>query len=193
MRSFAVPAALRTFASTARGCWAVTGEIRATVATTPAAHRDLRLDLVTIGSFKTQYDRFKSALSPYQSRWLWHPQAERLDHLSNPREAGALILGRLVALDLLGLQPYPISQAFLRHSRCDAGADQRLRQVLHGFKDEFFALAHLEAVVGVDLLLQFPQLALRSIALGLTDPGRDVRRAFLPGEIGQGFLQATRL
>jgi hypothetical protein len=46
MASFAVPAVLRTFTSTARGCCAAIVEIRVIVAMTPAAHKALVLDVV---------------------------------------------------------------------------------------------------------------------------------------------------
>src|SRR5512135_2269773 len=86
MASFAVPAVLRTFASTGRGCWAVTVEIRASaqgaaqtfksfrnraapgwreflerVAMTPAPQRALMLNVVKRQSFHMQYDRFQSS------------------------------------------------------------------------------------------------------------------------------------
>ena len=86
-----------------------------------------------------------------------------------------------------------MSQAFLRHSRRNAGADEGLWQILHGFKDEFLALSPGEATIGGDLFLQFLQLAPGGGVLGLPEPGRNVRWALLAGEFGEGFRETPGL
>jgi len=51
----------------------------------------------------------------------------------------------------------------------------------------------MQALIGLDLLLQFLQLTLGGVALGLPEPGRSIRRAFLPGEFAEGFLETPGL
>ena len=90
------------------------------------------------------------ANQPYRFR---HPQFERPDDFQNAGKAGALVLGGFVALHLLRLDPQSAREAFLRHSRSDARADEGFRQILDCFQNHFLAPANVEPLIGINLLL----------------------------------------
>jgi hypothetical protein len=113
-------------------------------------------------------------------------------HFQNAGKAGAPILGRLVALHLLRLDPKAARQALLRHSRRYACSDQGFGQILDAFENHSFAPAGVEPLVGFNLLSQFLDLTPSRLALGIPQSSADVRRARLTGQLGDCVLKPQK-
>src|ERR1019366_6549232 len=128
-----------------------------------------------------------------QSHRSGHAQPKCLHDLQNACEAGALVLGRLLALHLLRLDPRAAREALLRHSRRYACADQGFGQILDGLKNHFFAPARVEPLVGFNLFSQFLHLAPGRLALGLPQSCPDVRGARLTGHLSDCVLKPPDL
>ena len=78
---------------------------------------------------------------------------ERPQHFADSCCAGRGIVRCFVALHLLWLDSQAAGEAFLRHSRCDAGADQGFRQILDRFQNYCLARAKVEPLVSFNLFL----------------------------------------
>src|SRR5664279_192599 len=128
-----------------------------------------------------------------QSHRSGHTQPKCVYYFQNACEAGTLVLGCLVALHLLRLDPKAAREALLRHSRRYACADQSFGQILDGFKKHFFALARVESLVGRNLLSQFLHLTKGRLALGFPQSRADVRGTILTGQLGDCVLKPPDL
>jgi hypothetical protein len=113
-------------------------------------------------------------------------------YFQNSGKAGAPILGRLVALHLLRLDPKAARQALLRHSRRYACSDQGFGQILDAFENHSFAPAGVEPLGGFNLLSQFLDLTPSRLTLGLPQSSADVRRARLTGQLGECVLKPLK-